>query len=109
MHAWRHTFKARADRAGITERTSDYITGHAQRTVGGGAGEVSEIRDSEVIPAYRQDTQEESLSDAAKPPGMETDGFAFSPYDVGLGATLSGAVEPRRGAIRPQKHSPRAD
>jgi integrase len=34
MHGWRHTFKARADRAGITERTSDYITGHAQRTVG---------------------------------------------------------------------------
>jgi integrase len=33
-HAWRHTFKQRADRAGITERTSDYITGHAQRTVG---------------------------------------------------------------------------
>ena len=34
MHAWRHTFKARADRAGISERTSDYITGHAQKTVG---------------------------------------------------------------------------
>jgi integrase len=32
-HSWRHTFKARADRAGITERMSDYITGHAQRTV----------------------------------------------------------------------------
>jgi len=32
-HAWRHTFKARADRAGITERTSDYITGHAPKTV----------------------------------------------------------------------------
>jgi integrase len=33
-HGWRHTFKARADRAGISERTSDYITGHAHRTVG---------------------------------------------------------------------------
>jgi integrase len=33
-HAWRHTFKARADRAGISERMSDYITGHAHRTVG---------------------------------------------------------------------------
>jgi integrase len=33
-HAWRHTFKARADRAGVSERMSDYITGHAQRTVG---------------------------------------------------------------------------
>lgn len=38
MHAWRHTFKARADRAGITERTSDYITGHAQKTVGASYG-----------------------------------------------------------------------
>ena len=34
MHAWRHTFKARADRADISERMSDYITGHAHRTVG---------------------------------------------------------------------------
>jgi integrase len=33
-HAWRHTFKARADRAGISERMSDYITGHAHRTIG---------------------------------------------------------------------------
>jgi integrase len=33
-HAWRHTFKARADRARISERMSDYITGHAPRTVG---------------------------------------------------------------------------
>jgi integrase len=33
-HAWRHTFKQIADRAGITERTSDYITGHAHRSVG---------------------------------------------------------------------------
>ncbi len=33
-HAWRHTFKKIADRAGITERMSDYITGHAPRSVG---------------------------------------------------------------------------
>jgi integrase len=33
-HAWRHTFKQIADRAGISERTSDQITGHAHRTVG---------------------------------------------------------------------------
>ena len=33
-HAWRHTFKQIADRAGITERMSDYITGHAPRNVG---------------------------------------------------------------------------
>jgi integrase len=33
-HAWRHTFKQRADRAGISERTSDTITGHAHKSVG---------------------------------------------------------------------------
>jgi integrase len=33
-HAWRHTFKQIADHAGITERTSNYITGHAQKNVG---------------------------------------------------------------------------
>ena len=27
LHAWRHTFKQVADRAGISERMSDYITG----------------------------------------------------------------------------------
>jgi integrase len=33
-HAWRHTFKQIADRAGISERMSDYITGHAHKNVG---------------------------------------------------------------------------
>jgi integrase len=33
-HAWRHTFKQIADRVGISERMSDYITGHAHRTIG---------------------------------------------------------------------------
>jgi integrase len=33
-HAWRHTFKQVADRAGITERMSNYITGHAEANVG---------------------------------------------------------------------------
>ena len=33
-HAWRHTFKQIADRAGIPERTSDSITGHAQKNTG---------------------------------------------------------------------------
>jgi integrase len=37
-HAWRHTFKQIADRAGITERTSDYITGHANKNIGAGYG-----------------------------------------------------------------------
>jgi integrase len=34
LHGWRHTFKQIADRAGITERMSDYITGHKHRTEG---------------------------------------------------------------------------
>ena len=33
-HAWRHTFKQIADRFGISERMSDYITGHAHKSVG---------------------------------------------------------------------------
>ena len=33
-HAWRHTFKQIADRAGITERMSNYITGHAHKSEG---------------------------------------------------------------------------
>jgi integrase len=33
-HAWRHTFKQVADRHEITERMSDYITGHRQASVG---------------------------------------------------------------------------
>jgi integrase len=37
-HAWRHTFKQRADRASITERMSDYITGHAHKSEGAGYG-----------------------------------------------------------------------
>jgi integrase len=37
-HAWRHTFKQIADRSGISERMSDYITGHAHRSVGAAYG-----------------------------------------------------------------------
>ena len=37
-HAWRHTFKQIADRAGISERMSDYITGHAHKSAGAGYG-----------------------------------------------------------------------
>jgi integrase len=33
-HAWRHTFKQIADRAGISERMSDHITGHSHKTEG---------------------------------------------------------------------------
>jgi integrase len=57
-HAWRHTFKQIADRAGITERTSDSITGHAHRTVGAGYGEPT-LEDKEVamkkFPTYKLD------------------------------------------------------
>ena len=37
-HAWRHTFKQVADRASISERMSDYITGHAHKSVGAAYG-----------------------------------------------------------------------
>src|SRR5262249_55790454 len=37
-----------------------------------------------------------------------TDGFAFSPYDVGLGRTLSGVSNRQEETIRPKKHSPGA-
>jgi integrase len=43
-HAWRHTFKARADRVDISERMSDYITGHAHRTVSPVAGSAQQRR-----------------------------------------------------------------
>jgi hypothetical protein len=38
-HAWRHTFKRIAERAGISERMSDYITDHAPKNVGASYGE----------------------------------------------------------------------
>jgi integrase len=37
-HGWRHTFKQIADRSGISERMSDYITGHAHKSAGAGYG-----------------------------------------------------------------------
>jgi integrase len=33
-HGWRHTFKQRVDRHGISERVSDAITGHVPLTTG---------------------------------------------------------------------------
>src|SRR5262249_628442 len=33
-HAWRHTFKQIADRARISERMSDHITGHSHKSEG---------------------------------------------------------------------------
>jgi integrase len=38
-HAWRHTFKQIADSAGISERMSDSITGHAHKSEGSKYGE----------------------------------------------------------------------
>jgi integrase len=38
LHAWRHTFKRVADREDISQRMSDYITGHAAKSVGAGYG-----------------------------------------------------------------------
>lgn len=40
-HGWRHTFKQIADRAGISERVSDSITGHAHKSVGAAYGEAT--------------------------------------------------------------------
>jgi integrase len=40
-HAWRHTFKQIADRHGISERTSDSITGHAHKSAGATYGEAT--------------------------------------------------------------------
>lgn len=40
-HGWRHTFKTRAQEAGIAERTADAIQGHAPRSVGQTYGRVS--------------------------------------------------------------------
>src|SRR5262249_53787724 len=37
-HAWRHTFKQIADRAEISERMSDSITGHPHKSVGAAYG-----------------------------------------------------------------------
>ena len=55
-HAWRHTFKQVADRAHISERMSDYITGHAPRNVGAayGAPTLSDIAEAlKKFPRYR--------------------------------------------------------
>jgi integrase len=54
-HAWRHTFKQIADRVGISERTSDEITGHAHRTIGAkyGAPTVADMAAAlEKFPRY---------------------------------------------------------
>jgi integrase len=54
-HAWRHTFKARAERNGMSEKYSDAITGHAPPTVGRayGAPTLEDLADAmRGFPAY---------------------------------------------------------
>jgi len=54
-HAWRHRFKLIAERAGIPERLSDVITGHAPASVGRayGAPELSDLaREIAKFPRY---------------------------------------------------------
>jgi integrase len=54
-HAWRHTFKQIADHVGITERTSNYITGHAHKNVGAtyGAPTLAHMADAmKMFPRY---------------------------------------------------------
>jgi integrase len=55
-HAWRHTFKQIADHVRISERMSDYITGHAQRTTGAkyGAPTLAQMADAmKEFPRYQ--------------------------------------------------------
>ena len=54
-HAWRHTFKQIADHAEISERTSNYITGHAQSNEGAkyGAPTLGQMADAlKKFPRY---------------------------------------------------------
>jgi integrase len=59
-HAWRHTFKQIADHAGISERTSNYITGHAQKNTGAtyGAPRLPQMADAmKEFPRYQLEEQ----------------------------------------------------
>ena len=55
IHSWRHTFKLVAERAGIPERLSDAITGHATASIGRsyGAPQLSDLaREMLKFPRY---------------------------------------------------------
>jgi integrase len=55
IHSWRHTFKLIAERAGIPERLSDAITGHATASIGRsyGAPQLSDLqREMLKFPRY---------------------------------------------------------
>lgn len=57
-HAWRHTFKQIADHAEITERMSNYITGHSQKNEGAkyGAPTLDQMADAlKKFPKYKLD------------------------------------------------------
>ncbi len=51
-HGWRHTFKQIADQAGITERTSNYITGHAQSNEGAKYGKPTLAQMAEAMKKF---------------------------------------------------------
>jgi integrase len=54
-HAWRHTFKQIADHAQISERMSNYITGHSQKNIGAtyGAPLLAQMSDAmKAFPRY---------------------------------------------------------
>ena len=55
-HAWRHTFKAQAERCGISEKVSDAITGHAPANVARGYGKptlADMARELKKFPRYK--------------------------------------------------------
>jgi len=54
LHAWRHTFKQIADRVGISERMSDYITGHANKSVGAAYGAPTLDDMAEALKKFRR-------------------------------------------------------
>lgn len=57
-HAWRHTFKRRADEAGIPEKMNDAITGHTQATEGRKYGAPTPTAMAEALkkfPRYKLD------------------------------------------------------
>jgi len=63
-HAWRHTFKARAARYGMSERYSDAITGHAPPTAGRAYGKPTPEDLAEAMrtfPRYNLNTSEVQL------------------------------------------------
>jgi integrase len=56
-HAWRHSFKAIGDRAGISEKVLDAIVGHAPASIGRGYGEptlADKAQELRKFPRYKR-------------------------------------------------------